>query len=161
MVFFTSAQYAERHLQEEAKNLATVENFCEMMASPERFEEKKIRLRATAHVLYGGILLESEKCDKAEATLHYMHGYEERSNPQALRTLKVLESKARRAALQGTDRKAGQSRIELILEGRLDKNPYYHLEIDRGSQTLMAWDYHYPYAFVVTRIIEAGEVKPG
>jgi hypothetical protein len=135
------------------------QDFCAVMAAPEQFQEKAITLQASAHVLYGGILLESDRCQTQQATLHYMHGYEKQSNAAGLETLKRLRTKVHNAALRGAGLKAERAIATVVFEGRLEKNPYYRLQIARGDATLAAWDYHYQYAFVLTRIISVRAVE--
>lgn len=135
------------------------QDFCEAIAAPEQFQGKAITLRASAHVLYGGILLESDQCHKQELTLHFMRGYEKQSSAAGLENLNRLQAKVRSASQRGAGLKAGQAKASVVFEGRLEKNPYYHLQIDRGAATLAAWDYHYQYAFVLTRIISVRAVE--
>jgi hypothetical protein len=136
-----------------APHLPKAQDFCEVMAAPKQFQGKAITLQASAHVLYGGILLESDQCQKQELTLHFMHGYEKQSSAFGLETLRRMQTKVRSAAQRRAGLKAEQAKASVVFEGRLEKNPYYHLQIDRGAATLAAWDYDYQYAFVLTRII--------
>jgi hypothetical protein len=138
---------------------ASAVDFCEVMATPDKFEGRPIKLQATARVLYGGILLESDKCKAQDVSLHYKQGYEQKSDAAAIKVLKKLERNVRDAALSGRDEKVEQSMVSMLVEGTLEKNPYYHVQIDRGDRTLMAWDYNYKYAFVVSRILEVGVLR--
>jgi hypothetical protein len=135
------------------------QDFCKVMAAPEQFQGRAVTLRASAYVLYGGTLLESDQCQKQELTLHFMHGYEKQSSAAGLETLNRLQTKVRKAAQRGAGLKAVMAKASIIFEGRLEHNPYYHVHIDRGAATLAAWDYHYQYAFVLTRIISVRAVE--
>ena len=137
----------------------SVEDFCDVMAAPKQFQRKTITLQASAHVLYGGILLKSSRCKAQDVTMHFMYEYEKKSDAAALEVINRLQTKVWDATLRGEDRKARQALLNVVLEGRLDKNPYYHLKIARGDRTLAAWDYNYQYAFVVTRIVSARPVE--
>ncbi|HSS21562.1 MAG TPA: hypothetical protein VLL54_15925 [Pyrinomonadaceae bacterium] len=127
------------------------------MKEPKQFQEKPITLEATAHILYGGVLLKSEECNAPEVTVHYAKDFEKRSNAGALESLQHFERAAHKANLRGADLKAERTIATVVLEGRLEKNPFYHVQMDRGAATLAAWDYQNEYAFVVTRVVS---VKP-
>jgi hypothetical protein len=135
------------------------QDFCEVTTAPEQFQGQAITLEASAHVLYGGTLLESDRCKTQEVTLHFMHGYGKQSNVAGLETLNRLRAKVRNATLRGAGMKAERARASVVFEGRLEKNPYYHLQMARGDATLAAWDYNYQYAFVLTRIISVRPVE--
>jgi hypothetical protein len=143
----------QRVPQAGAMNPAEVKNFCEVMATPKRLRGKVITLRASARVLDAGILLRPGQCKVPDVTVHYMAGYEEKSNAQALRLIEQLRGKAREVYLRDGNLKAARTTVDVVFEGRLEKNPYYHVKIARGAATLAAWDYSYEYAFTVTRII--------
>jgi hypothetical protein len=150
---FLSCGPAQDAPRPDAINPRGAEGFCEVMAKPKLFLDKPITLRAVALVLYGGVLLKSDECKAPEVTLHYRYGYEKGSDARALEALERFKHKARDAHMRGDGVKAEQTVVGVVLEGRLDKNPYYRLKIPRGDKTLAAWDYHYEYAFVVTRVV--------
>jgi hypothetical protein len=149
---------AERAASVVAVKSGSAMDFCEVMATPVKYERKQIKLQTEALALYGGVLLKSDKCKAQIVTLHYRHGYEQNSNASAIKALNKIERKIREAALKGQGERAKQTVVNLLVEGTLEKNPYYHLKIARGDRTMMAWDYNYKYAFVVSRVLE---VKPG
>jgi hypothetical protein len=130
-----------------------VKSFCQVMAEPKLSQDKPMTLEAVAHVLYGGILLESDECKVPQVTVHFMEGYDKRSDAKALEALERFKRKARDTHLRGDDVKAERTIASVVLEGKLEKNPYYHAEIPRGDATLAAWDYNEEYAFVVTRVV--------
>lgn len=134
-------------------NPQAAKNVCDVMKDPKLFQDKPITLEATAYVLYGGILLNSDECNAADVTVHYMQDYERASNAEALKTLQRLERQVHEAHLRDADGKAEQAIVSVVLEGKLTRNPNYHVKIARGAATLVAWDYEYEYAFVVTRVV--------
>ncbi|HUQ33165.1 MAG TPA: hypothetical protein VM095_13675, partial [Pyrinomonadaceae bacterium] len=114
-------------------------DFCEVMATPAKYERKQIKLQTEALALYGGVLLKSDKCKAQAVTLHYRHGYEQNSNASAIKALNKIERKIRAAALKGQGERAEQTVVNLLVEGTLEKNPYYHLKIARADRTMTAW----------------------
>jgi hypothetical protein len=136
-----------------------IHDFCAVMAQPEKLQGRVFKLQASARVFDGGILLESSRCEVQPVTTHYMEGYEKKSNALALEAIWRQERTEHEEARRGAGTKAERVVFSVVFEGKLEKNPYYHLQIDRGDQTLAAWDYAYPFAFVVSKIISARRVK--
>ena len=128
-----------------------VKSFCEVMKNPQAFRDKPITLEATAHLIPGGMLLKSDGCE-SDISVHYQKGFERQSNAEALELLKRFERQVHEAQSSSTELKVNEV-VNLVFEGSLAKNPDYHLEFDRGAQTLAAWDYHQEYAFVVSRVV--------
>jgi hypothetical protein len=130
-----------------------VENFCGVMKDPKLFLDKPVTLEATAQILYGGELLNSDECRAPDVSVHYMRGYEKGSNAEAFELLRRFRREVHAAHLRGADIKAEQIKVSVVLEGRLGKNPHYLKKWDRGPATVAAWDYNDEYAFVVTRVV--------
>jgi hypothetical protein len=145
--------FAEAAPPQYVTNSQDVQSICGVMKDPKLFQDKPITLQATAHILYGGSLLKSDECKVPDVTVHYEQDFEKRSNTEALELLQRIERAARENYLRGTNLKAERTMVSVVLEGRLEKNPFYHMQIDRGAATVAAWDYHYEYAFVVARVV--------
>lgn len=131
-------------------------SFCEIMEKPSAHLDIPMTFRADAQLAYGGILLSSDRCKLPAVALHFMKDFEKNSNPDALASFEQFETRQRERAAQKNDEKTKLDRLSIEVEGRLEKNPDYHLEFDPGPATLKAWDYHEEYAFVVTRVISVG-----
>lgn len=134
-------------------NLQAAKNFCDILKDPKLFQDRPITLEATAHVLYGGTLLKSDECNAADVSVHYLQDYERQSNAAALELLQRLRRQVNEAHENGAGIRAEQTIVSVVLEGRLKRNPNYHMKFDRGAATLAGWDYQHEYAFVVTRVV--------
>lgn len=89
--------------------------------------------------------------------MQYGVGYADRSDPDALKQISRYEKDAHDAQFCGNF--GYVTSADVLLEGRFEKNPRYHVEFDRGDETLAAWEYAYRYAFVVTRIVSFGHTR--
>ena len=134
-------------------NPQDVKRFCQIMAEPKLFLKKPITLRTVAHVLYGGNLLVSDQCKAPAVSMHWKIDYKVKSDPQALEALRRLEHEAWDAYVRGDFDRARQFKVSVVLEGKLEKNPYYHWRDARGNATIAAADYNEEYAFEVTRVV--------
>ena len=134
-------------------NSRAVNSFCEVMRDPTLFKDKPVTLQATADILYGGILLNSDECKVPDVSVHYLKDFEKGSNAEALELLQRFERAAREAHLRGADVKAERTMARVVVEGTLGTNPFYHVNMARGAATLAAWDSNEEYSFVVTRIV--------
>jgi hypothetical protein len=125
------------------------------MAAPEKFAGRHIELEADALVLDIGILLNSVECKSSDVSVHFMRGYEKSSDAEAIKILSEIKRQVRQDALARQGSSVAKKLVSLTVEGKLERNPNYHLEFARGDQTLMAWDYNYQFALVVSRVVSA------
>src|SRR4051794_3541959 len=90
-----------------------VKSFCEVMKNAQAFRDKPITLEATAHIVPGGILLESDGCE-SDVSVHYQKGFERQSNAESLKLLKRFERQVYEAQSSSPELKVNQVVVNLV-----------------------------------------------
>lgn len=126
-------------------------DICSVLAQPHEFLGKAFKLTAQAEIQAGGTLLGSGQCPGTMISMIYAAGYENHSEPTALKTFKFLEYDVYESQLKSSLDFVAFANV--VLRGTFENNPRYKLSFPRGDKTLTAWDSAYPYEFVVTQIV--------